>query len=186
MSVWKPLLLRAIVAAAFGVLTIFWQEPSLAVLVVAGGLYLLATGACALVLARCLPADRASAKPVLRAEAVVLAVGAAVVFVLPSAGVFAAAASAALLFSGGMELYLGLKHRGRFAAARDWVITGAIGVGTGALLPLFVDLQAHALLGVVGGSAILIAVLLGLAALGYRHDAASAGPAVAAEGRRRS
>lgn len=39
---------------------------------------------------------------------------------------------------------------------------------------MFEALGAHALLGVAGGGAVITAVVLGLAALSYRHDAREA------------
>jgi hypothetical protein len=52
-----------------------------------------------------------------------------------------------------------------------------VSVITGAALPFVLPLGAHALLGVTGGGALLTAVVLGLAALTYRH-----GPARTAAG----
>ncbi|GAC1457556.1 MAG: hypothetical protein PVSMB10_15370 [Pseudarthrobacter sp.] len=43
-DLWKPVLLRALAALAFGALTIFWLLPSIQVMGWAGGHYLLATG----------------------------------------------------------------------------------------------------------------------------------------------
>jgi hypothetical protein len=49
-------------------------------------------------------------------------------------------------------------------------------VGTGAILPFVEHLGPHALLGVTGGGALLSVVVLGIAALSYRHDSALSAP----------
>jgi hypothetical protein len=58
--------------------------------------------------------------------------------------------------------------------ARDWIASGVIGMGTAAILPFFIGLGAHALLGVAGGGAIIAGVLWVLSALTLRHDARAA------------
>jgi hypothetical protein len=47
-------------------------------------------------------------------------------------------------------------------------------MGTAAVLPFFISLGAHALLGVAGGGAIIAGVLWVLSALTLRHDARAA------------
>jgi hypothetical protein len=75
--------------------------------------------------------------------------------------------------AGALELFCGLKFRGRHVLARDWIASGIIGLGTAAILPFFISLGAHALLGVAGGGAIISGVLWALAGLTIRHDARS-------------
>ncbi|MCA4133295.1 hypothetical protein [Arthrobacter sp. M4] len=153
------MLLRAVVALAFGALTIFWLQPSVQVLAWAMAAYLVAT-AVTLAAARSVPMVIAG---------VVGLCGVASAVTQSDAGVAASAASG-LLVLGATEIVAGLRNRKRNALARDWLISGVIGVGTAALLPFFVNLGAHALLGVAGGGAVLTGVLWVLSGLSLRHD----------------
>ncbi|MCC3294430.1 hypothetical protein LJ756_07305 [Arthrobacter sp. zg-Y411] len=173
---WVPMLLRSAVAAVYGVLTIFWQEPDDSVLAYAGGAYLLLTGAALLLLAGT-ARGHGSTKTFLSAEAVLYVLGGALTVVPAAAGTmqaFPAAASTALIVGGAIELFLWFRDRKTFLPVRDGLITGAAAAGAGVLVLVFQDLGPRALLGVTGGSAIIIAVILALSALGARHDARSA------------
>lgn len=174
-DLWKPVLFRSIVALAFGAVTIFWPSPSIEVMGWAGGLYLLATG---LLILRGIPATGFSAKSgqgkLLSAAGSVLAGGGFAVVLLHGDLLFAVIAALGLGVAGALELASGLTSRGRHVLARDWIASGAIGLGTAAALPFFTGLGAHALLGVAGGGAILSGVLWILAGLTLRHDARGA------------
>ncbi|MHA7146270.1 hypothetical protein ACX80U_16295 [Arthrobacter sp. TmT3-37] len=175
LSVWKPFLARAGVGAVFGLVTVFWREPSTLVMSVAGGLYLLLTGAAYLWTHR-LPyrASRTRLLPDIGGGLLLGAGVASLVFLDDRS--FAFAGAVALVVAGGVEVLRGLTARGS-VMARDLVIVGTVAVVTGALLPLVEHLGAHALLGVAGGGALLTAVVLGIAALSYRHDSALSAPA---------
>jgi hypothetical protein len=171
-DLWKPVLTRAVVALAFGALTVFWASPSASEMGWAGGLYLLATGVTLLRgigqfgIATKQPAGKAMAA----AGAAMTGAGVAVVF-LGGELVFGVIAALGLGLLGAAELYLGILYRGRSVLARDWMASGVIGLGTAVALPFFISLGAHALLGVAGGGAIISGVLWILAALTLRHDA---------------
>ncbi|NKX55648.1 hypothetical protein [Arthrobacter mobilis] len=171
---WQPVLFRAVVAAAFGALSIFWQEPAQGTAPLAIGAFLLLTAAAVWLLAR-RPA-LAPQRPLLAAAAGVQAAAGVLVPLFPAACAWLAAA--ALVLSGTAELLLWWRNRSRTAAAgalaRDWLVTGAAAAGAGLALPFLAPLGAHALLGVVGGAAIITAVVLLIAALSYRHDEAAA------------
>ena len=158
-ELWKPVLLRAVVALVFGAVTIFWAQPSVEVLAWALGLYLLATSL-SLFVGRTLPA----------AVPVAGGVAAAAALVFQSDAGAAAAASLGLGVLGVGELLRGMRTRGGHLLARDWMISGLIGIGTAVALPFFVGLGAHALLGVAGGGAIISGVLWMLSGLTLRHD----------------
>ncbi|MFP5312751.1 MAG: hypothetical protein ACLGH7_10155 [Actinomycetes bacterium] len=171
-DLWKPVLLRSAAALAFGAVTVFWASPSVEVMGWAGGLYLLATGVVAL---RTVPAagfapNSASGKLLSAAGAILAGAGAAVLL-LHSDLLFGVIATLGLGLAGVLELACGLQHKGRHVLARDWIASGAIGIGTALLLPFFVGLGAHALLGVAGGGAIVSGVLWVLSGLTLRHDA---------------
>lgn len=166
------MLVRAAIALVFGALTVFWASPSPGGMGWAGGLYLLATGVVLLwtVNRTGLTAGSAPGKMLAATGAVLTGTGAAVALI-PSSLVFGVLAALGLGLAGAAELYLGLTHRGRSVLARDWVASGAVALGTAGLLPFFIDLGPHALLGVAGGGAIISGVLWALAGLTLRHDA---------------
>ncbi len=171
-DLWKPVLLRAVAALAFGALTIFWPGPSIQVMGWSGGLYLLATG---LLLLWGIPKtgyapDRMPGNIFAGAGAALTGAGAASVL-LHGDGVFGVVAAVGLGLAGAAELYCGVRYRGRHVLARDWLASGIIGLGTAAVLPFFTSLGAHALLGVAGGGAIISGVLWVLSGLTLKHDA---------------
>jgi uncharacterized membrane protein HdeD (DUF308 family) len=174
-DLWRPLLLRAVVALVFGAVTVFWASPSVAVMGWSGGTYLLATG---LLLLWSIPKagyrrDSMPGRVLSAAGALLTGCGIAAV-ALHGDLLFGVAAALGLGLAGAIELYCGVRCRGRHVLARDWLASGIIGIGTAAALPFFVGLGAHALLGVGGGGAIISGVLWMLSALTLRHDARAA------------
>lgn len=176
-DLWQPVLLRALAALAFGALTVFWPGPSVEVMGISGGLYLLATG---LLLLWGLPrtgfARDGLPGKILSAGGAALTGAGAAALLLHGDGVFGTVAALGLGIAGAAELYCGLRYRGRHVLARDWVASGVIGLGTAAALPFFISLGAHALLGVAGGGAIISGVLWVLSGLSLRHDSRPASP----------
>ncbi|MDR6793592.1 uncharacterized membrane protein HdeD (DUF308 family) [Pseudarthrobacter oxydans] len=174
-GLWQPVLLRSAAALVFGALTIFWAAPSIEVMGWAGGLYLLATGVLLLrtVPAAGLPQGAAPGKMLAAAGAVMAGAGFSLVLMHGDL-LFGVVAAVGLGLAGALELAIGLTLRGRHVLARDWITSGIIGLGTAALLPFFIGLGAHALLGVAGGGAIISGVLWVLSGLTLRHDARSA------------
>ncbi|GAB3533166.1 hypothetical protein GCM10027403_06630 [Arthrobacter tecti] len=173
-ALWRAFLLRAAAAGAFGLLTIFWGQPSVHVLSVAGGLYFLATAATVFLQERSLRAQDAAPAWLTGTAPVLLVVAGLLNLWIHTDAMFAGTGALVLIVSGVVDVVVGIRNRGRHAAARDFLLVGVVSVLTGALLPLFQPLGAHALLGVSGGGAVITAVLLALAALSYRHDARQA------------
>lgn len=174
-DLWQPVLLRSAAALVFGAVTIFWPAPSVEVMGWAGGLYLLATGALLLrgIQAAGFQRDGAPGKMLSAAGAVLAGAGLSLVL-LHGDLLFGVVAATGLGVAGALELLCGLTLRGRHVLSRDWITSGAIGLGTAALLPFFIGLGAHALLGVAGGGAIISGVLWVLSGLTLRHDAGHA------------
>ncbi|MET3810503.1 hypothetical protein [Arthrobacter sp. UYEF3] len=170
-DLWRPVLVRAGVALVFGAVTVFWAAPPAAGMGWAGGLYLLVTGVVLVwsVKKTGLPHGERSAKILAAAGAVLAGTGVAVALLTGSL-VFGTLGALGLGLGGAAELYLGVAARRRSVLARDWVTSGAIGLGTAVALPFFIDLGPHALLGVAGGGAIISGVLWTLAGLTLRHD----------------
>lgn len=171
---------RAVIALLFGLLTVFWQNPSITVMSITGGLYLVGTAFAVLLLDVSFTSSDAQIKRALKIEHLSLLALSVLALSVHQIWAFVLAASTALGIAGLCELYLGFTHRRKLVLARDWLLTGSLYVATALLLPFFASLEAHALLGVIGGSAIIIGVMLLLAALTYRHEgSASAGRAEA-------
>ncbi|WP_434995295.1 hypothetical protein [Arthrobacter sp. Ld5] len=173
-TVWKPFLARAVVSGVFGLMTIFWLEPSTLSMCIIGGSYFLVLGAVYLWTHRMAHWGKRFGVPAAIGAAALLGAGVVSLALRTDAG-FAIAGAVALVVAGAAELVRGLAGRGH-VAARDLVVVGAVGLGTGGILPFVEPLGAHALLGVTGGGALLTAVVLGIAALSYRHDSALSAP----------
>jgi hypothetical protein len=140
-----------------------------------GGLYLLATGLLLVWGIRESGFQRESAPDkMLSAAGSVLAGAGVALLLLHGDLLFGVIAALGLAVAGALELFCGLKFRGSHVLARDWIASGIIGLGTAVILPFFISLGAHALLGVAGGGAIISGVLWALAGLTIRHDARSA------------
>jgi hypothetical protein len=139
-----------------------------------GGLYLLATGVLLLWGIRASGfATRSAPGKMLSSAGSVLAGGGFALLLLHGDLLFGVIGALGLAVAGALELFCGPKFRGRHVLARDWIASGIIGLGTAAILPFFISLGAHALLGVAGGGAIISGVLWALAGLTIRHDARS-------------
>ena len=169
-NIWKPFLYRACIAAVFGVITVFLQEPSARAAALLGGLYLISAGAGLGWTARVIPLPGFPGSLV-GVAAAALVLGGVFSLATPVEAGLAWVGGSALVLAGLYEVGQGLRLRGTHAAGRDVMLAGLLAAGTGVGLILVGNLGAHALLGVAGGGALMTAVLLGLAGLGYRHDA---------------
>ncbi|WP_427019121.1 hypothetical protein ACQCSX_13480 [Pseudarthrobacter sp. P1] len=178
-TLWLPVLLRAVVALAFGAATVFWGAPSAAgMAALAGtGFVLLAAAQFFLLRRLALPGTSAPALA-LAVPAAHLAVAGVVIAVAGSEPLFGWYGAVSLALLGLGELYAGLVRKGRSVLARDWTISGVVLLGTAAVLPFVIGGGAHALLGVSGGGALVTGALWLLAALTIRHDAGAAAKAV--------
>lgn len=174
-DLWKPVLLRAVAALVFGAVTIFWATPSVQVMAWAGGTYALATGVLILwgIPRAGLRRDNMPGT-LLSASGSVLTGSGVALLLLHGDLTFGVIAALGLGVAGVTELLCGLRNRSRHVLAKDWIASGIIGVGTAVILPFFISLGAHALLGVAGGGAIISGVLWMLSALTLRHDARAA------------
>ncbi|NKX52540.1 hypothetical protein HER39_18580, partial [Arthrobacter deserti] len=139
---WAPTLFRAVVAAGFGILSIFWQEPAQGPASLAAGVFLLLSGASVALLAR--RPEAARQRRLLAVAAAALAAAGALLPFFPGSRAFAGLAAAGLVLSGAMELLLWWRSRAQrteaAVAAKDWLITGGVSAGFGAALPFFAPL----------------------------------------------
>lgn len=169
---WKPLLIRAALAAAVGLTSVFWAAPPLQVLGLILAAFFVANAA---LLRRLIASEETpgAARVALAATAVAwLAAGVVLVFLPTVAGVTAAAA-AGWIAGGAGQIAAWARTRKAFVPARDWALTGLVETGIGVGLLLFWGVDAHGIFGIGGGGQVIVAVFVAIAALGYRHDAVS-------------
>lgn len=173
---WQPLLWRAVVTLAFGLLTVFWFTPGVVGLCISLAAYLLALGGIQYWAVRTLDLPRGDTRglPLLGAAGF-LAVSAVAVAISASAVFAAWLGGAALAVLGIAELVASLRSKkaadGAVHALKgDWMISAVLGLGTGILLPFFIGTGPHGLLGVAGGGAIMSGALWMLSALTLRHN----------------
>ncbi|WP_323959809.1 hypothetical protein GC088_14925 [Arthrobacter sp. JZ12] len=177
-GLWRAFLLHSAAAACFGLLTIFWGQPSVHVMSVAGGLYFLALAAVVHLTERSLREQSAVPAGMTRIVPAMLAVAGVLNLLIHADAMFAITGALALLLMGAKDVVVWWRIRSDHAAARDFLLLGVVSAVTGGLLPVFQALGAHALLGVAGGGAVITAVVLALAALSYRYDSrTTTGPA---------
>lgn len=170
---WKPILIRALIAVIFGLTTVFLQDPGLGVLKYGLAAYFVFSGSGLWEYLRRDPVPEKMRGPLSIAAALFM-VGAIALLFAGSVVVAGIIAAVALIGSGTAEVVAWAQHRRAFVPARDQLYTGLVGVLSGVGLLLFLHLDAHGLLGIVGGGAIIIAVLLAISGFGFRHEA---GPA---------
>jgi hypothetical protein len=184
---YTPILLRGIIAAAFALVTVFWQQPTDLGTGLATGIYLLASAGTMLQLSVVPSVQRLGLRSALALEAGVGAVAGVLALFLRGPLAYGVVLGICFIVLGAAGLAVGWRARRKSVLGRDWLWTGAIFLVTGVLLPFFIPMGTKALFGVVGGSAIIIAVLLLLAGLTFRHDAsASRGGNGAAHGASRT
>lgn len=183
-SLAAPTLVRALVTLVFAAGTIFVTAPSLGLSIWLLGLWMAGTGACVLwsdLRSREHASfDLGALASVPRSTGIMWVLGGIAVVMIPgTAPVLALIASLVLFLVGLPEGWLGTSRRSQHPLAKDWQIVGLVNAAAAIGVLLVAGLGPHAILGVVGGGAIIAGVLLLLAGLSLRHDARSeaAGPA---------
>lgn len=175
-QLWQPVLFRSMVTLLFGIVTVFFGAPDTLGLCLNFGWYFLVLAASHYWFVRRLALPRGDTKRLaLLGAAAFLAVAGVVIFISINAVLAAWLGGAALLLMGAAELFAALRNpSGKAAKSQlrsDWLISGVLGVGTGLLLPFFINAGPHGLLGVSGGGALMTGALWLLSALTLRHDA---------------
>lgn len=161
---------RAVVATAFGALSVFWQNPSEAVVAYCFAAFLVVTSKSVwdFAVARVVPSP---VRGLLGGAAIAWSVGAVFMLVFATTTVASIAGGICLAVAGLLELTVYFRHRRDLVAVRDFLLTGAVSLVTGVILLSWRGLDQHGVLGVAGGGSIIVAVFLLIAAFGYRHDA---------------
>lgn len=165
----KPVLIRAGVALIFGLTTVFVQQPGTMWMKIALALYLVFSGSAMWEYLRREPVPEAMRSPLSLAAAAWM-LGTIVLFFFSSPQGVGLTVATALLLGGIAELVAWFRHRRDFAPARDQLITGAVGVGSGIGLFFGSGLNQHSQLGIVGGGALILGVMLAVSGVGMFLD----------------
>lgn len=174
-KLWQPVLMRSMITLLFGIITVFLGTPDTLGLCLNFAWYFLALAATHYWFVKRLELPLWDPRRlVLLSAAGVLGVSGVIVFISTSAAIAAWLGAAALLIMGAAELFAAIRSEGKTQLRSDWLIAGVIGIGTGLLLPFFIELGPHALLGVAGGGALMSGALWLLSALTIRHEARKA------------
>lgn len=173
-DVFRPVFLRGLTALAYALLSIFWIGADEKVLSYATAGFLVVTGVFMwqYVVVDSAP-EKSRAAYALGAGLMLLA-GIATIFVTSVAWIGYIAAFA-FLATGIAELYVFAKLRGAFPPFRNQLVTGAVGVILAISLCFGGGFDSHAMLGLIGGGTIVLAVFELIAAFGHRHEMKAAG-----------
>lgn len=169
--VFKPILVRAAVALAFGLSTVFVSTPGLTWMKVTLALYLAFSGSAMWEYLRRDPVPEAMRSPLSLAAAAWM-LGVIVLLFMGDPMAVGLTAAASLALGGIAELVAWARHRHGFIPARDQLWTGLVGLVSGLLLAVGAaqGLHPHGQLGIVGGGAIIVGVLLVISGLGFHHE----------------
>ncbi|GAA3707176.1 hypothetical protein GCM10022377_21120 [Zhihengliuella alba] len=169
-SVWKPTLYRGLLAAAFGLTSVFWADPPADTLSWIVALFLVATGVSVRRMAM-LEETPPAAKAYWALVVVSWLVGAIALVLLGSVDGLVWAGGLAWILGGLLQLLAWFRLRTTFGPARDWLVPAVVEIGIGAGLFIIPGLDAHGVFGIAGGGQIIVAVFTLIAAFGLLFDA---------------
>lgn len=175
-ALFGPVLVRSLICLVYGLITVFWQEPSLMLVRWVLGLYLIAQGIGLIYMQRSLNehvyGSRGSSSSVIQSFAILYLLGGVLtVAFAASLPILVLIAGLILTVCGITELLQGMRTTSTSAMSKDWKIAGLVTFLTGAALFLVGEIGPKASFGVTGGGAIIVGIFLLLAALTFRHDA---------------
>ncbi|OMH34243.1 hypothetical protein [Tersicoccus sp. Bi-70] len=164
---WQLLLVRGLVCAVFGLITAFWATPDDTAMRLMIAFYMLALGVVNWRISVAVRDRR------VLSYALTIAIFGVIVLIAPSRAMLALVAALGFTLFGLMEATVCWMSRRTHPVVRDGVIIGAAMAGSGTILPLVQDLGPHGMLGVLGGGAIICAVVMLIGALTVRHEITS-------------
>lgn len=182
-ALWLPVLGRGVLAAVFALLPVFFTDLDAGFMGLWAGAFWVLFGFSALPILRQFAGQSAASSAKKGAKngatgilailvAAPMLVAGVVIALSGDVRTFAIAGAISLIISGASEAILGWLNRGTFVLARDWMITGTVTALAGVLLPFVQQFGPRGLLGVSGGAMTIVAVVLILAALTFRFNAA--------------
>lgn len=169
---YRPILIRAGLAALFGIATFIFQEPSGAVVNYGSAIFFVFSGSAMWEYLRREPVPEAMRTPLSLVAAVWMLAAITLVGVQlggVSATVTWIILAAALGLSGLAELW-SFTWRKSFGPARDHLIPGIAGVAVAVIFLFIQDLDYHRIFGIAGTYALIVAVLVGISGIGYWLD----------------
>lgn len=169
---YRPILIRAAIAALFGLATIIIQEPNDAVVNYGSAIFLVLSGSSMWEYLRRDPVPEAMRSPLSLIAAVWMLAALTLIGVQLgelSVTVTWITLAAGLGIAGVAELWA-FSWRKAFAPARDHLIAGIVGIVTAGLYIFIQDLDYHRIFGIAGTYALIIAVLFGISGIGYWLD----------------
>ncbi|WP_129660188.1 DUF308 domain-containing protein [Rothia uropygialis] len=175
-ALFGPALTRALIYLVYGLITVFWQEPTLMIVRWILGLYLIAQGIALIYMQRSLNehvyGQRGPSSSVIQSYAILYLLGGVLTVAFAgSLPTLVLIAGLILSICGVTELLQGMRTSTTSAMSKDWKIAGLVTFLTGAALFLIGEIGPKAAFGVTGGGAIIVGIFMILAALTFRHDA---------------
>jgi len=169
---WVVPAVRAVVALAAAAVITFTRDAHTATFgLIVFGVFAIVEGLATGVLSALL-AGRRITRVLFAVQGAIGVVAGVLALVLPSSGLglFLYLVTVWAALTGILELYNGVRERGRDAAARDWLITGAL-TAVLALVLLFVPADAVLAIGLLGAWAVIVGVFQGIGAATLRSAA---------------
>ncbi|MFJ2618483.1 DUF308 domain-containing protein [Glutamicibacter sp. NPDC087344] len=168
-DVFRPVLLRGLTATVYALLSIFWVGADEKALSYSTAAFLVVTGVFMWQYVSVDSAPDKSRGPYALGAGLMLMAGIATIFATTTLWIGILAAFA-FLASGLAELYVFFTLRTQFPPFRNQLVTGVVGVILAAAALLGLNMDAHAMFGLIGGGAIVLAVFVLIAGFGHRHE----------------
>lgn len=168
-DVFRPVLLRGLTAAIYALLSIFWVGADVKVLSYSTAAFLVVTGVFMWQYVTVDSAPEKSRGPYALGAGLMLMAGIATIFATTTMWIGLLAAFA-FLVTGLVELYVFFTLRAQFPPFRNQLVTGVVGLILAAATIFGFNMDAHAMFGVIGGGAIVLAVFVLIAGFGHRHE----------------
>lgn len=178
-DVFRPVLLRGITAALYALVSIFWIGADEKVLGYSTAAFLVVTGVFMWQYVTVPSAPDKSRNAYALGAGLMLLSGIATLFVSTAMWIGFIAAFA-FLVTGLVELYVFFTLRHQFPPFRNQLVTGVVALVVAAAAVVGYQMDAHAMFGIIGGGAIVLAVFVLIAGFGHRHEMKASAPQSAA------
>lgn len=174
-DVFRPVLLRGITAALYALVSIFWIGADEKVLGYSTAAFLVVTGVFMWQYVTVPSAPDKSRNAYALGAGLMLLSGIATLFVSTAMWIGFIAAFA-FLVTGLVELYVFFTLRHQFPPFRNQLVTGVVALVVAAAAVVGYQMDAHAMFGIIGGGAIVLAVFVLIAGFGHRHEMKASAP----------